>query len=123
MRYALAKKIVLAAIISALAASCLIIAAAADKTPVEVLYISDKYVFPMEISRPHGQFLIVIKNQSSLIGLVLHLKKSDSEADVALADMDEEDGKYEALLDLDPGTYKLFEPTHSELICTLTITR
>ncbi len=123
MKRTLRGKLQSAVIIAMLLASCLVKATAADRTPVEILYISDMYVFPSRIDRPQGQFLMVIKNQSSFIHLVLHIKKSSSDADIVLADMDEEDGKYEALLNLDPGTYMLFEPANPELICTLTITQ
>jgi hypothetical protein len=123
MEPTLRKRFLLAVIFAILSASCLIDAAAAERTPVEVLYISNKFVFPTHITRPQGQFLIVIKNQSNLTHLVLHIKKNDSDADIVLADMDEEDGRYEALLDLDPGAYKLLDPSHPELICTLAITQ
>ncbi len=123
MKPTLTRKLQLTVIIAVLLVSCLVGAVAVDRTPVEILYISDKYVLPARIDRPQGQFLMVIKNQSSFNHLVFHIRKSGSDADIVLADMDEEDGKYEALLNLDPGTYILFEPANPELICTLTITQ
>ncbi len=121
MKHEVERALLVIVFLAAQSAGCLIEATAANKTPVEIIYISNKYLFPTAITRPKGQFLVVIKNQSNLKHLILHIKKRGSADDIVLADIDAEENKYEALIDLEPGVYTIFEPGHPKLACTLTI--
>jgi hypothetical protein len=97
-------------------------APAPSKRPVAVVYITEKYVFPTQMTLPAGEVFLVIKNHSRLKRLVVHVKERASATDARQADMDAASGSYSTLLDLKPGTYDLFVPGSPKLTCTLTIT-
>ena len=90
--------------------------------PYEVLYISGKIIYPSQITRAAGPFLLVIKNHSRLKKLVIHIKQSGAGMEVLRADLDDRNGNYDAVVNLTSGTYYVTEPGHPDLKCTLTIT-
>lgn len=89
----------------------------------EVLYISGKIIYPSQITRPSGPFLLVIKSHSRLKKLVIHVKQHGAGTEVLQANLDEQNDNYGAVINLDPGTYDVTEPKHPELTATLIITQ
>jgi hypothetical protein len=94
-----------------------------QKPGVEVVYITEKYIYPAQITRPSGPFLLVIKNHSRLKGLLMHVTDNVTGLSLNQADLDSVNGNYSVLLNLPPGTYKLLEPSQPGLKFTLTITK
>ena len=99
-------------------------AATAAKPGVEVLYISEKNVYPQQITRPKGPFYLVIKNHSPLRGLVMHVKLAAAgpQVDLATGTLDDFNGNFAILIDPPPGTYSISDPSQPSLKFNLTIT-
>jgi len=90
--------------------------------PCEVIFISANYVLPAQITRPAGKVFFVIRNHSNLKNLQIHVGVHGGQ-DIHVADIDTSNGNYTVVLDLQPGTYDVFEPGHPKLKTTLTITK
>ena|SRR5271165_1166282 len=90
--------------------------------PCEVIFISANYVLPAQITRPAGKVFLVIRNHSNLKNLQIHVGVQGGQ-DIHVADIDTANGNYTVVLDLQPGTYDVFEPGHPKLKTTLTITK
>jgi len=77
-------------------------------------------MYPNHISRIGGNFVLIIKNHSSLKRLVIHVRHRGGQ-DLNLAALDDAGGNYGMVVNLSPGVYEIVEPGHPELFCTLTI--
>ena len=92
-----------------------------DRVEAEVITILQTGFQPSTITRPHGQFLILIDNRSELEDLTLRL---DSVAGKRLRELRQtkKQNVVKQLEDLPPGEYLLTAEEQPEWICRITIT-
>lgn len=92
-----------------------------DDTEAEIITIRPTGFEPAAITRPRGEFLLVINNRSGLEEINWRL---DREAGGNLRDVRIHDGKSRSgnFEDLPPGSYVLTEANHPDWTCRITIT-
>ena len=74
-----------------------------------------------EITRPHGEFVLMVDNRSGIDDITLRL---DREAGNRLKEVQfrGEEIDWNDVVDLSPGTYVLSEANHPDWVCRITIT-
>ena len=98
---------------------------AADEEPAgpesEVVTLLPEGFEPAEITRPRGEFLLVVHNRSGLDEVTWRLEREAGSRlrEVRLGEGRLRSGSFE---DLTPGTYLLSADGHPEWVCRVTIT-
>jgi hypothetical protein len=92
-----------------------------DVIEAEIVTIRPTGFEPAAITRPQGEFLLVINNRSGLEEVTWRL---DREAGGNLREVKIHDGKLRSgnFEDLPPGRYVLTEANHPDWICHITVT-
>ena|SRR6266498_2247536 len=92
-----------------------------ERVEGEIIAISPHGFEPVEITRPHKHFILVIDNPSGLseINLRLDRERGNRLREVRVA---REKRNWSDDLDLEPGRYVLSEANHPQWICHITIT-
>ena len=97
----------------------------ADKHPAgveaEVITILLTGFKPSEITRPRGQFVILVDNQSGLDDLTLRLQRVGGQK-LREVRQTKKEQFVRQLEDLPPGEYQLTEAEHPDWVCRITIT-
>ena len=91
---------------------------------VELITFRKSGFEPKEMTRPKGQFNLVINNQSQAteqLTFSLSEARGNKLKDVKLDDRGKH--RFSDLLDLNPGNYQLTVAEHPEFVCHLTITK
>lgn len=76
---------------------------------------------PREISRPAGEYVLSVNDQSGLPGLALRLQRENGER-MHEAKVSRRKPYWRQLLRLTPGTYLITEANHPEWVCRITVT-
>ncbi len=96
-----------------------------DKRPAgveaEVITILSSGFQPAEITRPRGQFLILVDNQSGLDDLTLRLQRVGGQK-LNEVRQTRKERIVRQVENLPPGEYQLTEAEHPDWVCRITIT-
>ncbi len=76
---------------------------------------------PREISRPAGEYVLSVNNQSGIPGLELRLTRENGER-MHEAKLSHRKPYLRQPLRLTPGTYMITEADHPEWVCRITVT-
>jgi hypothetical protein len=76
---------------------------------------------PREISRPAGEYVLSINDQSGLQGVALRLDRENGNR-MHEAKVSRRKPYWRQLLRLTPGTYLITEANHPEWVCRITVT-
>jgi hypothetical protein len=92
-----------------------------DRVEAEVITVLPSGFQPSEITRPRGQFLILVDNQSGFDDVTLRLSKVAGQRLRELKQTEKEKVMRQ-LEDLPPGEYQLTAAEHPDWVCRITIT-
>ena len=90
---------------------------------VETVVVTATYIYPAQITRPAGPFILSVQNHSTQRGLALHIAPTATKVDAKLFTLDNVNGAFHDVIDLAPGTYDLYETNNTKLHLTITITK
>ena len=95
---------------------------AEERLEAELVVVGPNGFEPAEITRPAGQFLLIVDNRSGLEQVQVRVERVTGRERLHDVGLSKEEFTWNTLLRLPPGDYVLTEASHPDWVCRLTLT-